>query len=240
MQKLAWTLEDAKHDYAAVEVAVLPPFTDIRSVQTLVDGDKLELALRRAGPVRARRRRLHRRDLRRDAGQARLHATSSSGTASGGSTTTRTTRWSTPRSRRRTGTGLSPILCVGEGLEVRREGGQVEYTLAQLDGALDGRHGRAGREARRRLRAGLGDRHRRGGHARGRAGGVRRDPRPAGRAVLRRAPADDVRVLYGGSVKAANVAAIMAQPDVDGALVGGASIDAEEFAAIVRYRASSA
>ena len=41
VQKLAWTLEDAKHDYEAVEVAVLPPFTDIRSVQTLVDGDKL-------------------------------------------------------------------------------------------------------------------------------------------------------------------------------------------------------
>ena len=45
-----------------------------------------------------------------------------------------------------------------------------------------------------------------------------------------------VRVLYGGSVKASNVAAIMAQPDVDGALVGGASIDAAEFASIVRYR----
>src|SRR5690606_31236324 len=43
VQKLAWTLKDAKHDYAAVEVAVLPPFTDLRSVQTLVDADKLEL-----------------------------------------------------------------------------------------------------------------------------------------------------------------------------------------------------
>src|SRR3954469_11456757 len=43
VQKLAWTLDDAKHDYAAVEVAVLPPFTDLRSVQTLVDGDKLAL-----------------------------------------------------------------------------------------------------------------------------------------------------------------------------------------------------
>src|ERR687883_1757587 len=43
VQKLAWTLEDAKHDYEVVEVAVLPPFTDIRSVQTLIDGDKLGL-----------------------------------------------------------------------------------------------------------------------------------------------------------------------------------------------------
>ena len=45
-----------------------------------------------------------------------------------------------------------------------------------------------------------------------------------------------VRILYGGSVKAANIAAIMAKPDVDGALIGGASLDAEEFASIVRFR----
>ncbi len=48
--------------------------------------------------------------------------------------------------------------------------------------------------------------------------------------------ADQVRILYGGSVKAGNVAGIMAQPDVDGALVGGASLDAEEFVRICRYR----
>ena len=50
------------------------------------------------------------------------------------------------------------------------------------------------------------------------------------------AAAADVRVLYGGSVKASNVASIMAQPDVDGALVGGASLDADEFVAIARFR----
>ena len=48
--------------------------------------------------------------------------------------------------------------------------------------------------------------------------------------------AERVRILYGGSVKAGNIAAIMAQPDIDGALVGGASLDAEEFTAICRYR----
>jgi triosephosphate isomerase len=47
--------------------------------------------------------------------------------------------------------------------------------------------------------------------------------------------ADSLRILYGGSVKAANIAAIMAQPDVDGALVGGASLQADEFAAIARF-----
>ncbi len=50
-----------------------------------------------------------------------------------------------------------------------------------------------------------------------------------------RRPPTRVRILYGGSVKAANIAAIMAQPDVDGALVGGASLDADEFAAICRF-----
>ena len=45
-----------------------------------------------------------------------------------------------------------------------------------------------------------------------------------------------VRILYGGSVKADNVAAIMAQPDVDGGLVGGASLDPDEFVGIIRYR----
>ena len=44
-----------------------------------------------------------------------------------------------------------------------------------------------------------------------------------------------VRILYGGSVKAANVAAIMEQPDVDGGLVGGASLQADEFGGICRY-----
>ena len=45
-----------------------------------------------------------------------------------------------------------------------------------------------------------------------------------------------VRVLYGGSVKASNIAGIMAKGDVDGALIGGASLDAAEFASIARYK----
>nr|MCU0277392.1 triose-phosphate isomerase [Candidatus Nanopelagicales bacterium] len=48
--------------------------------------------------------------------------------------------------------------------------------------------------------------------------------------------AEQVRVLYGGSVKSSNIAGIMAKPDVDGALIGGASLDADEYATIVRYR----
>jgi triosephosphate isomerase (TIM) len=125
--------------------------------------------------------------------------------------------------------GLTPILCVGEGLDVREAGNQVEYTLAQVDAALDGVSpddaagiviayepvwaigtGKVATPAdaqevcgaiRARLRTSYDD-------------GV----------------ADRVRVLYGGSVNAKNVAELMTQPDVDGALVGGASLDADGFA----------
>ena len=73
------------------------------------------------------------------------------------------------------------------------------------------------------------------GHPGGRAGGLRRDPGTRLAERYGQETADGVRILYGGSVKSANVAAIMAQPDVDGALVGGASLDADEFAAICRF-----
>ena len=72
VQKLAWTLADKKHDYGKVEVVVVPPFTDLRSVQTLVDGDRLPIRYGAQDVSDARRRRLHRRDLGGDAGQARL------------------------------------------------------------------------------------------------------------------------------------------------------------------------
>ena len=130
---------------------------------------------------------------------------------------------------------MTPIVCVGEGLEVRQAGEHVAYTLAQVDGSLAGftaeQVGRAGR----RLRAGVGDRHRRGRHPRRRAGGLRARSGRGSREVHGDAAADGVRVLYGGSVKAANVAGIMAKADVDGALVGGASLQADEFGGICRF-----
>ena len=125
---------------------------------------------------------------------------------------------------------------MGEGLDVRREGRQVEHTLAQLDGALDGVDAAAARElvvAYEPVWAiGTGE------------VATPDDAQEVCAAIRTRlaelytgAVADAVRVLYGGSVKAVNVAGIMAQPDVDGALVGGASLDPEEFTAICRYRA---
>ena len=128
-----------------------------------------------------------------------------------------------------------PILCVGEGLEVRQSGGHVSHTLAQLDGALDGVPAKDAEDiviAYEPVWAiGTGE------------VATPDDAQEVCGAIRSRLAelyskelADGVRVLYGGSVKGDNVAAIMAQPDVDGALVGGASLQAEDFPQIVRYR----
>ena len=117
VQKIAFGLREREAE--AVEIAVLPPFTAIRSVQTLIEGDKLPMVFG-AQDVSPHTSGAYTGDDRRlDAGQARLHATSSSGTASAGSTTARTTHRSRPRCGAAYASGLTPILCVGESNEVR-------------------------------------------------------------------------------------------------------------------------
>ena len=140
---------------------MLPPFTDLRSVQTLVDADKLEIALRRPGPLGARLGRLHRRDLAGRCWPSSAAPTSRSATPSGASTTREPTSSSTPRSRRPSGTGSTPILCVGEGSRSARRA-RTSRTRSRSSTARSPASGRAGAHDRRRLRAGLGDRHRRG------------------------------------------------------------------------------
>ena len=128
--------------------------------------------------------------------------------------------------------GIAPILCVGEGLTVREAGEHVGYTLAQLDAALgESRPTRSRRSSSRTSRSGPS------GPARSRRRRTRRrsrrDPDPP-RGEVTGGTADRIRILYGGSVKHDNVASIIEQPDIDGALVGGASIDAEGFVRICR------
>ncbi len=232
VQKLAFALNDADHE--ACEVAVLPPYTDIRSVQTLVDGDKLD--------VRYGAQDLSAHDKGAYTGEisgamlAKLgctyvvvghserreyHAESDDVVSSKVQAAYRN--------------NLTPILCVGEGLEVRKAGTHVAHTLAQLDGALAGL---PADKARTLVVAyepvwaiGTGE------------VATPDDAQEVCGAIRTRLAelysgdlADGVRILYGGSVKASNVAAIMAQTDVDGALVGGASLDPDEFVAIVRFR----
>jgi triosephosphate isomerase len=130
---------------------------------------------------------------------------------------------------------LVPILCVGEGLDIREAGTHVEYTLAQLDAALDGFKAEQVEQmvvAYEPVWAiGTGktatpeDAQEVIGAIRARIAQVHPGP-----------TAERVRVLYGGSVKSGNIASIMAKPDIDGALIGGASLDAEEFTTICRYK----
>jgi triosephosphate isomerase len=234
VQKLAWTLSDAKHDFDAVEVTVLPSFTSIRSVQTLIDGDKLPL-------------RFGAQDLSQHDKGAYTGDVSGAFLAKLGCTYV-----IVGHSERREyhheddalvnakvqaayRHGLTPILCVGEGLHVRQDDRHVEHVLEQLEAGL------AGVPAEQAASVvvayepvwaiGTGE-----VATPDNAQEVCAAIRELLAKLYSTALADGVRVLYGGSVKAANIAGIMAQPDVDGALVGSASTDPVEFASIVRYR----
>ncbi|GAA1647732.1 triose-phosphate isomerase [Georgenia ruanii] len=234
VQKLAWTLTDARHDFAAVETVVLPPFTDLRSVQTLVDGDKLEVRYG-AQDVSAHESGAYTGEV-----SATMLAKLGCSYVVVGHSERRQYHGEDDalvgaKAKAALGKGITPIICVGEGLEVRKAGEQVAHTLAQVDGAyagLDAEQAATTVIAYEPVWAiGTGevatpeDAQEVCGAIRGRL------------AELYSADvADAVRVLYGGSVKSSNVASIMAKDDVDGALVGGASLKAEEFAAIVRYR----
>ena len=129
--------------------------------------------------------------------------------------------------------GLVPVICVGETAEDLEAHGP---SAVPVRAAAHGPRGRRRVEGpRRRVRAGLGDRLRPGGDAR--AG---QQVCAALRTLIAELLGDDVaaatRILYGGSVKAANIASFLREPDVDGALVGGASLDIDEFSSIVRFK----
>ncbi|MCG7321722.1 MULTISPECIES: triose-phosphate isomerase [Arsenicicoccus] len=238
VQKLDWTLRDAKHDHAAVEVAVLAPFTDLRSVQTLVEGDKLDL-------------RYGAQDLSQHDSGAYTGDISGAFLAKLGCTYV-----AVGHSERREGHGetdellnakvkaaykhgLTPILCCGEALDVRKEGRQVEHVLAQIEADLAGLPEEQAKSiviAYEPIWAiGTGE-VATPEDAQEVCGAIRGKLAELYSAEL----ADGVRILYGGSVKSGNVAQIMAKEDVDGALVGGASLDPEEFAKIARYQAHNA
>jgi triosephosphate isomerase len=233
VQKLAWTLQDKRHDPSKSEVVVIPPFTDLRSVQTLIDGDKLELAYG-AQDLSPFDGGAYTGDISADM----LVKLGCSYVVVGHSERRQyhdeddnTVNAKTIQAIKK---GLTPIVCVGEGLEIRRAEQHVEFTLAHVRGALaeltDEQIGALVIAYEPVWAIGTGE------------VATPEDAQEVCGAIrewLRKhhgdATADSTRILYGGSVKANNVAAIMAKPDIDGALVGGASLQVDEFAGIARF-----
>ena len=233
VQKLAASLTEKQ--LTDVEAVVLPPFTDLRTVQTAVDGDKLLIGYGA-------------QDLSPHPSGAYTGEISGPMLAKLGCTYVvvgHSERRAVPPRGRRAGQRQ------GEGGAGATGSPRSSASARAWRSASSGSHVRALlRPARRRARAGSppsrsprsSSRTSRSGRS---APARRRRRRTPRRSAARSASgwprrfdqgtADQVRILYGGSVKASNVAAIMAQPDVDGALVGGASLDAEEFAQICRF-----
>lgn len=233
LQKLAWTLDDTNFDYDNAEVVVFPPFTDIRSVQTLVDGDKLKITY--GG-----------QDLSDQDSGAYTGDISGEFLNKLGATYVLV-----GHSERRTIHGesdavcaakvqaayrnsLVPVLCVGEGLDVREAGKHVDFTLEQLRGSVEGL---SAEQAETLVVAyepvwaiGTG-KVATATDAQEMSAAIRAEISKLYNADI----AEKVRILYGGSVKAASAPEIMAEQDVDGVLVGGASLDASEFANIARF-----
>jgi triosephosphate isomerase len=232
VQKLAWTLKDANHDFAKAEVAVFPPFTDLRSVQTLVNADDLPIAFG-AQDLSAHDSGAYTGEIS-GAFLAALDATyvivghSERRQYHGESDEIIAAKVAAAHRH-----GLVPIVCVGETADDLEQHGPSAVPVAQLRVALDGvKKGSEIVVAYEPVWA-IGS---------GQAATSEQAQQvcAALRGVLAEVLGDDVaqstRILYGGSVKAANIAGFLRESDVDGALVGGASLLLEEFASIVRFQ----
>ncbi|WP_308211848.1 triose-phosphate isomerase [Actinoallomurus soli] len=232
VQKVAFGLKDA--DYEAVDVAMLPPFTFIRSIQMLVDADKLKLVYG-AQDISPHEKGAYTGEIS-GAMLAKLGCTYVlAGHSERRQYHNEDDTLVNAKVKAALKDDLTPILCVGEGLEVRKAGEHLSHTLAQVEGGLQKV---PADQAQRVVIAyepvwaiGTGE------------VATPEDAQEVCGAIRTRLAelysgdlADQVRVLYGGSVKGDNIAGIMAKPDIDGALVGGASLDAGEFVKICRYR----
>jgi triosephosphate isomerase (TIM) len=232
VQKVSWTLKDVAHDYEKVEVAVFPPFTDLRSVQTLIDADKLQLELGA-------------QDL------SKFESGAYTGEISGAFLKKLDVRYVlVGHSERRQyhneddeviqskvaaafKHNLVPVICVGETLEELESEGAAAVPIRQLTKALEG-HKDIGEFvvayepvwAIGTGKVATSDQ----------AAEVAKKLRESIKGLVSEDAATATRILYGGSVKSANVAGFLVSEEVDGVLVGGASLDVDEFTGICRFQ----
>jgi len=233
VQKLAWDLSDHNYDKARSECVVIPPFTDLRTVQILIEGDRMPIGIGA-------------QDVSEHDDGAYTGDVSASMLAKLGCTYVvvghserrqyhdETDALVNKKALQCLANDLQPIICVGEGLDVRQAGGAVEHTVGQVKAALAG----VKAEAIPSLVIAYEPIW---------AIGTGQVATPADAEEVCQAirqcvvelydatAGDQVRVLYGGSVKAGTAGSLMAQPDIDGALVGGASLDSGEFSLITRF-----
>ena len=233
VQKLAWTLADKEYDGSKAECVVVTPFTDLRTVGTLIEGDRL--------PIKLGAQDVSEHDSGAYTGEVSADMLAKLGVSYVvvGHSERRQYHGETDevintKAGKVLGAGMIPIICVGEGLDVRKAGEQVEYTLNQVRGCLAGL---SAEQVASLVIAyepvwaiGTGE-VATPDDAQEVCGAIRKEVA----ALYDEPTAEAVRIQYGGSVKSSNVALLMSKPDVDGALVGGASLQAEEFAAIVRF-----
>ena len=232
-QKLVYSLDDK--DYDAVDLAIIPPFTDIRSIQTMVDGDRLRLQY-----------------------GAQVLSPESSGAFTGDISGSMLAKLGCTfvvigHSERRAihneddaivnrkikaalANELTPIFCVGEELPIRESGAHVSHVIRQVRAGLEGF---TKPELKKIVIAyepvwaiGTG-KTATPEDAQEVCSAIREEVEQIGSSEI----AANMRILYGGSVKSSNISEIMKQPDVDGALIGGASLDPEELAKIVKFHA---
>ena len=229
VQKVAFALPEKYYDH--VDVAVIPPFVDIRSVQTLVDGDKLRLTYG-AQDVSQHDSGAYTGEIS-GAFLAKLGCTY----AVVGHSERRTYHHETDAvvnakvlaAQRH---GLVPVVCVGETADDLERFGASAVPVAQLRTALEGVDGAKGLVVAYEPVWAIGS---------GQAATPEQAEKVAAalREVIAEVLGDDVaqatRILYGGSVKAANIASFLREPNVDGALVGGASLDIDEFSSVARF-----
>lgn len=232
VQKLAWSLKDASHDFGSAEVAVFPPFTDLRSVQTLIAADKLplvfgaqdvsehdsgaytgEIAAAFLAKLECRYVIVGHSERRARHGESNEQVAAKAVAA--------------------LDNGVVPVICVGESAEDLETHGPSAVPVAQLTASLAGLPKNAEVVVAYEPVWAIGS---------GQAATCDQAEHVA--SALRRVVADRLgddagsrtRILYGGSVKAANIASFMREPNIDGVLVGGASLDVSEFASIARYQ----